>query len=449
MRHSFTIIGGGLVGSLQAIFLAQRGYQVAVYEKRSDPGSQGYVGGRSINLALSDRGWNALESVGLKTKIEAIGLPMSGRMMHDVHGNTSFQAYGKPGQAIYSVSRSALNVALIEAARSMPGVQFYFDQECLKVEPKKNTFLVENKKTKESQSVNYQRIISTDGAYSAVREFLMHQPRFNYAQEYISHGYKELSMPPKANGEHALDKTCLHIWPRKDFMLIALPNPDGTFTCTLFLAFEGKNSFANIQTYAAFETFFKQEFPDAYSLFPNLAQEFEENPVSGMMTVKCFPWHYKDEIVLMGDAAHAIVPFYGQGMNCGFEDCVSFDGLIHQEKENWAAIFEQFSNTRKPNSDAILELALQNFIEMRDLVGDPDFLLRKKIESALYAKYPKTWIPLYTQVTFSPEIPYAKALADGKKQRFIMDQIMQKPNIEKCWNDDVLHEEILELYNTI
>lgn len=440
----FTIIGGGLVGTLQAVFLAQRGYKIDIYEKRQDPGSKGYVGGRSINLALSERGWRALEKVGLRSTIESIALPMHGRMMHGADGSTHFQAYGKPGQAIYSVSRSALNVALIEAARAMPNVQFSFQEECLGVDRHKKTFLSKHQPSGTIREIAFEHILSTDGAYSAVRDYFMHKPRFNYEQAYIGHGYKELSMPSTEEGKHALDASCLHIWPRKDFMMIALPNPDGTFTCTLFLAFEGQNSFKNIETFEAFETFFKHEFPDAYSLFPNLKQEFEENPVSTLMTVKCYPWNDGDQILLMGDAAHAIVPFYGQGMNCGFEDCMVFDQLIDQEKENWKRVFERFSTERKPDADAILELALQNFIEMRDLVGDPRFLLRKKIEAAVHAKYPTMWIPLYSQVTFSPEIPYSLALENGNRQKRIMDEVMQITDIEERWNDEKLHQEIIE-----
>lgn len=440
----FTIIGGGLVGTLQAVFLAKRGYGVDIYEKRQDPGSKGYVGGRSINLALSERGWRALEKVGLRSAIESIALPMHGRMMHGIDGSTHFQAYGKPGQAIYSVSRSALNVALIEAARSMPNVSIYFQEDCLGVDRHKKTFQSKHQPSGEIREIDFDRMLSTDGAYSAVREFFMHKPRFNYEQAYIGHGYKELSMLPDAQNKHKLDKSCLHIWPRKDFMMIALPNPDGTFTCTLFLAFEGQNSFKNIESFDAFETFFKKEFPDAYPLFPNLKQEFEENPVSTLMTVKCSPWNDQDRVLLMGDAAHAIVPFYGQGMNCGFEDCIVFDRLLDEEKGNLNNVFERFSSERKPDADAILELALQNFIEMRDLVGEPSFLLRKKIEAAVHAKYPEQWIPLYTQVTFSPEIPYSKALENGNRQKRIMDEVMQITDIEQRWNDEKLHQEVIE-----
>lgn len=440
-QNKITIVGGGLVGALQSIFLAKRGYSVEVYEKRADPGSKGYVGGRSINLALSDRGWRALDFVGLRASIEKIAIPMKGRMIHHQNGDQVFQAYGKSDQAIYSVSRSALNVALIEEAQKYPSIQFFFDQDCVQADFKSKTLQFKHHPSQTMISVQYERLISTDGAYSAVRQSMMTLPRFEYQQHYISHGYKELSMPAK-NNMHVLDKNALHIWPRKDFMMIALPNPDGTFTCTLFLAYEGKNSFEKIQHYSDFEVFFKAEFPDAYPLFPNLKQEFNENPISNLMIVKCYPWHVNKEVVLMGDAAHAIVPFFGQGMNCGFEDCLVMNHLIDEEKGQWDKVFERFSNERKPDGDAICDLALQNFIEMRDLVASPAFLLRKKIEAKVYEKHPSKWVPLYSMVTFSPEISYSKAYQIGLKQNAIMDEIMKLPDIETRCMDMQLFDEI-------
>ncbi len=425
------ISGAGLVGSLLALYLRKRGYQISVFERRGDMRRSDYVGGRSINLALSNRGLRALEEVGLAEELKKIAIPMHGRMMHDVKGNLSYQAYGKEGQYINSISRSALNIALMNAAE-MAGARFHFNHAIEKVDLEKTTL---TSKTEQ----HFDLIIGADGAFSAVRDAFRTSDRFDYQQFYIDHGYKELCIPAGAAHSFQLEKNALHIWPRESFMLIALPNPDGTFTLTLFFPFEGAVSFDKIKTEKEILSFFETTFPDAKALMPSLLEDFQTNPTSSLVTVKCFPW-VKNKTLLIGDAAHAIVPFFGQGMNAGFEDCRILNQLLDQHNDNWDSVLPVFQQQRKPDGDAIAHLALNNFIEMRDLVADKEFLLRKKIEAKLHELYPAKWIPLYSMVTFYENIRYSDAYATGLKQKQIMDEVMAKPNVEATWEKLDFHE---------
>ncbi|MEQ8908275.1 MAG: NAD(P)/FAD-dependent oxidoreductase [Vicingaceae bacterium] len=437
------IVGAGLVGSLQAIFLAKKGFQVEVYERRDDMRKHEISAGRSINLALSNRGWKALEIAGIKKDIEAIAIPMYGRMMHDQNGETTFQPYGKENEAIYSVSRGELNCRLMDCAESYEKVNFHFNMSCKGVNLETNTLHFLDDEKQEKVKVDADRIFATDGAFSAVRSRLQRTDRFNYEQMYLPHGYKELSIPPSTDGGFKIDKNALHIWPRGEYMLIALANEDGSFTCTLFFPFEGEKSFESLTTKDEVKAFFQETFPDALELMPQLEEEYFANPTSSLVTIRCHPWNYQDKIMLMGDSSHAIVPFYGQGMNSGFEDCTVFDEVYERNQGDWADIFKQFSEERKPDADAISELALHNFIEMRDLVADEKFLLQKKIEKKIHEKHPEKWIPLYSQVTFS-HIPYSKALAAGKKQQAIMEKVMSRNDIEEKWDSQEVENEILE-----
>lgn len=425
------ISGAGLVGSLLALYLRKRGYQISVYERRGDMRRSDYVGGRSINLALSNRGLRALEEVGLAEELKKIAIPMHGRMMHDVKGNLSYQAYGKEGQYINSISRSALNIALMNEAEKA-GVTFLFNHAIEKVDLVKTTLTTTNGQGLTDKELHFDLIIGADGAFSAVRDAFRTSDRFDYQQFYIDHGYKELCIPAGESNSFQLEKNALHIWPRESFMLIALPNPDGTFTLTLFFPFEGTVSFDKIKTEKEILSFFETTFPDAKALMPSLLEDFQTNPTSSLVTVKCFPW-VKNKTVLIGDAAHAIVPFFGQGMNAGFEDCRILNQLLDQHKDNWDTVLPVFQQQRKPDGDAIAQLALNNFIEMRDLVADKEFLLRKKIEAKLHELYPTKWIPLYSMVTFYENIRYSDAYATGLKQKQIMDEVMAKPNIETMW----------------
>ena len=436
------IVGAGLVGSLQAIFLAKKGYDVHVYERRSDMRKANIVAGRSINLALSDRGWKALERAGVAEKVREMAIPMHGRIMHSVAGELTFQSYGKEEQAIYSVSRGGLNCLLMDCAEAYENVTLYFNHPCADIDLKTNQLTFEH--DKETIHVKADRIIGADGAFSAVRSRLQKTDRFNYNQFYLKHGYKELMIPAASDGSHQLDKNALHIWPRGEFMLIALANMDGSFTCTLFFPFEGETSFDTLQEPSAVMEFFNSVFPDAVKLMPTLSTDFFENPTSSLVTVRCSPWNYNDSILLIGDAAHAIVPFYGQGMNSGFEDCTVLDDVMQKHGNDWEAILNEFAADRKPDADAISKLALQNFIEMRDLVADERFLLRKKIEKRIYDKYPDRWMPLYSQVTFS-HIPYDEALKAGERQRAIMDEVMQMDNIAERWDNEEVEQAILKL----
>ena len=438
------IVGAGLVGSLLSIYLVRKGHQVNIVERRPDMRKNRISAGRSINLALSDRGWRGLEGVGIADEIRKVALPMSGRMIHSIEGNVGYQAYGKEGQAINSVSRGGLNCVLMDLAEKN-GVQIEFNQRCAHIDLNAASMTVEDGDSKKSKTIDGDIIIGTDGAYSAARlQMMLLTDRFNYSQSFLEHGYKELSIPP-VNGEYAMDPKGLHIWPRGTYMLIALPNLDKSFTCTLFFPFEGENSFAALDTTAKARAFFEKIFGDALKLMPNFDEEYSTNPVSSLVTVKCFPWHYKNKMLLVGDAAHAIVPFYGQGMNCGFEDCVVFDQLMNQYKDDWSTIFTKFEQSRKPDGDAIADLAVANFIEMRDKVGKAEFLLQKKIEAWFSGKHPDKWIPLYTMVTYSPQIRYSEALHEGRSQEKIMQKVMAMPGISDKWDSPEVEDMMLKL----
>jgi kynurenine 3-monooxygenase len=438
------VVGSGLVGSLLSIYLVRRGHQVEIYERRPDMRKNRISAGRSINLALSDRGWRGLEGVGIADEVKKVALPMSGRMIHSIEGQVGYQAYGKEGQAINSVSRGGLNCLLMDLAEKN-GVTIHYNKRCTHVDLNAAAITVEDNDSKIQETFSADRIFNTDGAFSAGRlQMQLTTDRFNYSQYYLEHGYKELSIPP-VNGEFAMDPKGLHIWPRGTYMLIALPNLDKTFTCTLFFPFEGENSFAALDTIDKARNFFKKIFGDALALMPDFDNEYQNNPVSSLVTVKCFPWRYKDKMLMLGDAAHAIVPFYGQGMNCGFEDCVVLDGLIEKHGSNWEQIFIEFERLRKPDGDAIADLAIGNFIEMRDKVGQAEFLLQKKIEAWFSGKHPNKWIPLYTMVTYSPHIRYSEALHEGQRQEKIMQQVMKMPGIESKWDSPETEQLILKL----
>jgi kynurenine 3-monooxygenase len=403
-----TIVGAGLVGSLLAIYLAKRKYKVTIFERRSDMRTSNADRGRSINLALSTRGLSALEEVGLAGIIRKNAIPMKGRMMHDVAGNLSFLPYGKEGQFINSISRGDLNMLLMSAAEK-EGVEIRFNSKLDHIDLEK------------SGGKGSDLLIGADGAYSAVRAALQVNGRFNFSQEYIEHGYKELHIPPGSN----LEQNALHIWPRESFMMIALPNPDMTFTGTLFLSFEQFESTRDPKK------FFADVFPDALKLIPDFEQQWASNPTSSLVTMKCWPWSNGSNVLLIGDAAHAILPFYGQGMNAGFEDCRILNQLLDKHKDDWSNTINEFESLRKPDTDAVATLALDNFVEMRDLVADEEFLLRKKIEARLNQLYPDKWVPLYSMVTFRDDIRYSDAYEIGLKQKRIMDEVMN--NLKGDW----------------
>lgn len=433
------------MGSLLSIYLSKRGYQVSIYERRPDMRKTQMSAGKSINLALSDRGWRGLEGVGIAEEIRKIGIPMYGRYIHNKDGSTAFQPYGKKDQAIYSVSRADINMKLMDLAETQAKVQIHFNERCAHIDRKTLAATFEHTESHGQSVVSGDLLFGADGAFSAARlNMQLHSDRFEYNQHYITAGYKELIIPPGEDGSFLLDKNALHIWPRGSFMMIALPNPDGNFTCTLFLPFEGEKSFEKLQTREAVKAFFDEEFPSAVPLMPSLLDDFMTNPVSSLVTVKCYPWTFDDRIALIGDAAHAIVPFFGQGMNCGFEDCVVLDGLIEKHHGNWPLVMQEYQALRKPDADAIADLAIGNFIEMRDKTADKIFLLQKKIEARFSEKHPGKWTPLYSMVTFHPGIRYHAALAEGKRQQAIMDEIMTMPGIEQAWDSEQVEQAILK-----
>ena len=440
-QKHIAIIGAGLVGSLMAIYLRKRGYRVSIYERRENVHKNKVATRRSINLALSNRGWKPLAEVGLEKVIQEMTIPMKGRMLHNVKSNLTFQPYGKKDQAIHSISRTGFNQLLVKEAQ-LEGANVYFDHKCTGIDYKSSTVFLDYKST--ALEIKADIIIGADGAYSAIRKAFQKTDWFSYSEQYIEHGYKELIIPKGKAGTFNMEKNALHIWPRGNYMLIALPNKDGSFTCTLFFPFEGKPSFDTLKTEEEITTFFTEVFPDATGLMPTLLEDYKQSPTSSLLTVKCYPW-VKNKTFMIGDASHAIVPFYGQGMNSGFEDCRILNNLLDKYKDDWDKVLPLYQDNRKPDADAILDLALQNFIEMRDLVADDSFLIRKKIEDKLHAAYPDQWIPLYSMVTFHEDIRYSEAIRKGIRQKEIMDKVMLRPNILKNWQKVDLSEIVSQL----
>jgi kynurenine 3-monooxygenase len=420
--ETITLIGAGLVGPLLAIGLAKRGFDVEIYERRPDLRRVPISAGRSINLALSRRGIHALTQAGLWNEIRRITVPVKGRMIHSVASDLTFQPYGKDeSEVIHAISRPGLNIALINAAESQ-GVKISFQQRCTGFNLKTGELQLHDELTAEERILEKNVVIGCDGSASAIRGEMLKPNRFDFSQKYLEYGYKELTIPATLGGKHALDSNALHIWPRGSHMLIALPNIDGTFGCILFLAFEGDDSFARLTTRVEVSEFFRSQFPDAITVMPEFFETFLANPTGAMVTVKCSPWHVAGRTLLLGDAAHAIVPFFGQGINCGFEDCTSLLELVDRYGADWARVFPEFGEARKINTDAIADLALENFVEMRDRVSDPQFLFRKKVELALQARYPRLFVPKYAMVTFH-RVPYVIALERGQVQDRILTQL--------------------------
>jgi kynurenine 3-monooxygenase len=421
-KPQITLIGSGLAGPLLAIELKARGYDVRIFERRPDMRRVHISAGRSINLAVSTRGIHALRQAGVWAAMEKIIIPMKGRMMHSVAGELTFQRYGKDEtEVINSVSRAELNIALMNAAEER-AVRIEFNQRCTGYEVDSGTLHLRNEETGKESSVEAEVVIATDGSASAIRADMMKAPRFNFSQQYLDYGYKELTIPADPDGEHVLETNALHIWPRGSYMLIALPNMDGTFACILFMPFEGENSFASLDTREKVREFFQSRFADVVPLMPDLLDNYATNPVGAMVTIKCFPWQQHGKSLLLGDAAHAIVPFFGQGLNCAFEDCTIFLELLDRYGARWEQVFEEFQHSRKENTDAIADLALENFVEMRDKVADPRFLFRKKLELALEARFPQLFVPKYAMVTFH-RIPYSVALLRGRIQDRMLSEL--------------------------
>ena len=419
MATKFVLIGSGLSGGLLAAYLGRRGHEVELYERRPDPREGNLVGGRSINLALSTRGIHALRQLGIADEVLQHAIPMPGRMIHDKSGDLHFSPYDRdPRKHINSIGRAALNTTVIEAALRYPNVRVSFNQRCTSVDLPEAVAHLESDGG--PQTAHGDAIIGLDGAFSAVRQSMQKQiPDFQYDESYLAHGYKELTIPPAPDGSWRMEKNALHIWPRKSFMMIALPNPDGSFTCTLFWEFKGPRSFETTTSDDDVRRFFDEEFPDAVPLMPTLAEDFRENPTGSLVTIRCAPWFYKDKVALVGDAAHAVVPFYGQGMNAAFEDCVVLDECLAAFPDNRDRAFTDYFRRRKPNADALASLAVQNFIEMRDKTASKTFRAKKKLDHWLEAILPGVYLPLYAMVTFT-RMPYAVAAKRARIQDAIV-----------------------------
>jgi kynurenine 3-monooxygenase len=442
--QKIAVIGSGLVGSLLAIYLKKAGHTVHVYDRSPDIRKINFSG-RSINLVMSNRGWKTLEDIGLEDEIKKIGIPVDKRAIHIVDHDLNYQYYGKEGEAIFSLSRGILNRKMIDLAEEA-GVEFFFEQKIWDVTLSTATLHIGESERGEWTEVNYDMVFGADGAFSRIRHRMQRQSMFNYSQEFLDIGYKELNIPANADGTHKLDKHSLHIWPRGKYMLMALPNLDGSFTCTFFMPFEGENSFESLKTIDDVTSFFTKNLPDTIDVIPKLAEDFFKNPTSTLVTMKCFPWTFEDKIALIGDACHAIVPFYGQGMNAGFEDITVLNQMMTKYGNDWKMIFSEYEKSRKPNADAIAELSYRNFMEMSSKTADEKFLLQKKIEKHFANKFPDKWIPLYSRVTFSHR-PYSEALAIGDFQDGIMKQILEIENIEDIWDSEEIELKMLELLN--
>lgn len=443
MKKKITIAGAGLVGSLSALYLTKRGYDVSVYEKRKDLRSEIITAGKSINLALSTRGWTALKKVNADKEVEKIAIPMYKRIMHDINGNLTEQQYGKDGEAIYSVSRAELNVIMMNLAEKN-GAKLHFNEQCVDVDFDNITAIFENNKTKNTSKITSNAIIGADGTYSAIRDVMVKKLNHEIEIKYIDHKYKELLLPANNKGEHLLDKNALHIWPRGNFMLIALANLDGSFTCTLFASEKGEDSFESLNTEKEVTNYFEKVFPDFTSMIPDLYNQWVTNPTSSLSIVRTYPWNFNEKALLIGDAAHATVPFYGQGMNCGFEDCRILDEILNQNNDCLKSSFEEFSKKRKKDGDGVQELSMHNFIVMRDKTADPKFLIQKQIEKKFSEIYPEKWTPLYSMVSFT-NISYSKAWKIGMEQELLMQKIMSIPNIENIWESEEIMSKMIDL----
>ncbi|WGK65167.1 FAD-dependent oxidoreductase [Croceiramulus getboli] len=419
-KDHILIIGAGLCGSLLALRMAQRGYRITLMEKRPDMRAVHQDAGRSINLAFSARGMKGIKLVGLEKEVTKLCIPMLGRMIHDPQGNTLFSPYsGRQDEYINSISRTDLNIMLLNALEAFDNVDLRFNQSCKKVDLEAAGAAFEDYNTKEQVTIQADVILGADGAGSAVRKSMFNHKKFlfSYAQDYLTHGYKELTIPPTADGGYRTEKGALHIWPRGEDMLIALPNLDGSFTVTLFLPYSDSDyCFDNLNSAERVNDYFAKEFPDALALMPDLATEFFENPTGPLGTIKCSPWHAYGKVCLLGDAAHAIVPFYGQGMNASFEDVVVFDGILEEYEGDWDQVFGHYQKARKKDTDAIADLAVDNFHEMKEHTASPLFQAKRKLETAFEKEFPADYYSKYSLVTFKGDLPYAEAMRRGRAQ---------------------------------
>ncbi len=424
-KANFTLIGAGLTGPLLATYLAQRGHSVEIYERRPDMRKESISAGRSINLALSARGNHALKEVGLYDKIKPNTIPMKGRMIHDLDGITHLQPYGqKDNEVIFSVSRAQLNMELMTWAEETGNVTIRFNHQLISADLEQNKLMFQLSDSLEELELSFNRVIGCDGSASILRKSIVEKADVQYVKKPLGHGYKELTIPPLESGEFQIEPNVLHIWPRGNYMLIALPNNDCSFTCTLFFPMAGATSFKTVKTEKDILDLFQSQFPDAIKLMSTLVEDFQSNPTGDLASVYCKPWHFGDKALLIGDAAHAVVPFFGQGMNASFQDCSALAQLMDQIEDDWPAIFNAFSSTQVKNGHAIADMAIENYLEMRDHVNDTEYKKKRNVELKLERMFPGRFIPRYSMVSFH-QIPYSEVYKRGGKQFKIIDDVLK------------------------
>ena len=443
-KANFTLIGAGLTGPLLATYLAQRGHSVEIYECRPDMRKESISAGRSINLALSARGNHALKEVGLYDKIKLNTIPMKGRMIHDLDGSTHLQPYGqKENEVIFSVSRAQLNMDLMTWAEETGNVTIRFNHQLISADLEQNKLMFQLSDSLEEIELSFTRVIGCDGSASILRKSIVEKADIQYVKKPLGHGYKELTIPPLESGEFQIEPNALHIWPRGNYMLIALPNNDYSFTCTLFFPMAGATSFKTVKTEKDILDLFQSQFPDAIKLMPTLVEDFQSNPTGDLASVYCKPWHFVDKALLIGDAAHAVVPFFGQGMNASFQDCSALAKLMDQIEDEWTAIFNAFSSTQVENGHAIADMAIENYLEMRDHVNDTEYKKRRNVELKLERMFPGRFIPRYSMVSFH-QIPYSEVYQRGRKQFKIIDDVLKADpsgqSIDKAMVEKMLPE---------
>ncbi|HEV3194020.1 MAG TPA: NAD(P)/FAD-dependent oxidoreductase [Polyangiaceae bacterium] len=436
------MVGGGLVGCVLAVYLAKRGHQISVFERHADPRTALGSTRSAVNITLCERGLRALAAVGMRDRVSSLCVPVHGRRIHGLDDTVAYQPYGNRSEAIYSISRSDLNKALIELAEKEQGVQFHFGQKCVHVELARATAHFEDTHVGTVSQIESERLFGADGAYSTVRLHMQKTEYFNYSQQYWSQCYTSVRIPPRPGGEPILESGTLHIWPRGNCMLIAFPNRDCSVTASLLIPRRGENSRESLSTAALMRSFFHALFRDAVRAVPDLPDQFFAEPVNSLLTVRCDPWSCEDKVLLIGDAAHAILPSYGQGANAGFEDCSILDGCIERHGTDWGAAFRSFESERKASMDTIADLCIEHFTELCDLVGDPKFLRRREIERRLEELHPDLYQPLYSMVSFG-FMSYADAIRVDRRQRALVDHMMEMDEID----DKIDGPEVRKLLN--
>jgi len=447
LKAKITVAGAGPIGCMLAIILSRKNCNVEVFESRPDVRGNKTYQGKSINIALSDRAWLALKNINLDNEVRKYAIPLTKRTIHSMDGSSTSQDYGSKKQAIWSISRAKLNKLLLDQAEQEPHVNLHFEQRLTHVDFVSGcaSFSYQKGGRSAHKEIDADYVFAADGAYSKVRRLAQDTPRFNYSQSYMKQCYIELTISANVDGSYKLDKNALHLWPRQDFMLMALANTDGSFTCTLFLNYQGDLSFESLTSQQSVSNFFQQYFASVLPLLDNPIETFINKTANPLFLVSVDPWVINNKVVLIGDAAHAMVPFYGQGLNCSFEDCYQLSQFIDQHQDNWPQIFLTYQNKRKKNADAISKISKDNFIEINRLSHDKHFQLRKKIEDTFQHKYPDLWHSLYHMVSFCPEISYHQARNQSNQQELLLDEIMKIDNIEMCWQDDFIYEKLKRL----